>query len=89
MAALDRAKAAIQSDPDGALAQLDARGKKFGILGPEAMVVRLEALAAKGDSARAVAVSNEFLSKYPDSPHASRVRSIVAAHASSASSPSR
>jgi hypothetical protein len=78
IAALDRANQALKDDPDKALAQLDKHKKKFGsgTLGPEADVLRIEALAAKNDP-RAVTLAREFLSKHPQSPMASRVRTIL------------
>jgi hypothetical protein len=81
VAALDKAREALGSDPARALEALEKHQKEFarGALGPEAMELRIEALAAKGDRAAATALANEFLSKYPTSPLASRVRSVVAA----------
>ena len=80
VAALDRASQAMASDPKAALAQLEKHEKRFagGALGPEAMVLRIEALAKSGDSARANALANEFFAKHADSPLRGRVRSIIA-----------
>ncbi|MEJ7731192.1 MAG: hypothetical protein WKG00_18500 [Polyangiaceae bacterium] len=80
VAALDRASQAMASDPRGALAQLEKHDKRFarGALGPEAMVLRIEALAKSGDSARASALASEFFAKHADSPLRGRVRSILA-----------
>jgi hypothetical protein len=80
VAALDRASQAMASDPKAALAQLEKHDKRFagGALGPEAMVLRIEALAKSGESARASALANEFFAKHSDSPLRGRVRSILA-----------
>ncbi len=78
---LDRARAALDSgDTNKALDALDAHDKQFGtaLLGPEAMVMRIEVLAARGDKTGAAALANQFLAVYPHSPHASRVRSLLA-----------
>jgi hypothetical protein len=80
VAALDRASQAMASDPKAALAQLEKHDKRFagGALGPEAMVLRIEALAKSGDAGRATALANEFFAKHADSPLRGRVRSILA-----------
>lgn len=80
VAALDRASQAMASDPKAALKQLEAHDKRFagGALGPEAMVLRIEALARSGDAAGATALANQFFAKHPDSPLRGRVQSVVA-----------
>ena len=45
-----------------------------GSLAPDADVVALEAVAAKGDRAETTRRAILFLSRYPDDPHAARVR---------------
>jgi TolA-binding protein len=45
-----------------------------GALAPDADVVALEALAAKGDKAEVARRAALFLSRYPGDPHAARVR---------------
>jgi len=79
MQVLDRASAALASgDPRAALDALDARDRRFGegALGPEARVLRIEALAANGEDAEAMARANAFLAADPDGVQARRVRSI-------------
>jgi len=79
--ALDRAREAMESDdPATALKQLEAYQRKYsaGTLGQEAAVLRIEALAKAGKTARARAAAAAFLAQYPASPYAQRVRSVVA-----------
>jgi hypothetical protein len=79
--ALDRAREAMKSDdPAGALKQLEAYQRKYsaGTLGQEAAVLRIEALAKAGKTARARAAAAAFLAQYPASPYAQRVRSVAA-----------
>jgi hypothetical protein len=78
---LDRARAALNSgDASRAIEALDQHDKQFGtaLLGPEAMVLRIEALSARGDKNGAAALANQFLAVYPHSAYASRVRSLLA-----------
>ena len=80
IASLDRARSAVASgDSKGALAALDAYDAKFphGTMAPEAGVLRVEALLAAGDRPAAQRAAKTFLARYPESPHASRVRSLV------------
>jgi len=49
------------------------------MLGAEASVVRIEALSASGDSARAKSLAEGFLAKNPNSPYAARLRSLTGA----------
>ena len=82
VAALDRAREALAGgDAAAALRQLEQHDRRFssGALGPEAMVLRIEATSARGDAAAAARLGREFLAANPQSPHAARVRSIVAA----------
>lgn len=79
---LDRARAALEGgDAASAIEALERRDQRFGggALGPEARVIRIEALLARGDRARAAAEARSFLASHPDSPLASRVRSLLAA----------
>ncbi len=80
IASLDSAQQAL-SEGHGAdaLAALDAHAKRFssGALGPEAAVLRIEALAAAGDTGAAARQARAFLAKSPGSPHAARVRSLL------------
>src|SRR5262249_36587849 len=77
VAALDEARSALNSgDADKALASLEAHRTTFshGSLGPEAMVVRIEALLSQGKRAEARALAQGFLAQHPDSPSQERVR---------------
>ena len=77
VALLDRARRAIRAgDAAGALALLDGYRTSFprGLLAPEASVLRIDALMATGQRARAQAESRSFLQKFPGSPHAVRLR---------------
>jgi hypothetical protein len=80
VAALDRARRAMDDDPEQALAALDAYRDKHanGVLAQEAQVLRIESLsrAGKHDAARASAAT--FLAKHPSSPLAGRVRTVLA-----------
>ena len=49
------------------------------MLGAEATVVRIEALSASGDSARAKSMAEGFLAKNPNSPYATRLRNLTGA----------
>ncbi len=80
IAALDGAREALASgDAPRALRALDARDRAFphGALGPEAMVLRIEALALRGDRAAATRLAEAFLAASPRSAHASRIRTLV------------
>jgi hypothetical protein len=80
IAALDSAREALASGDAGrALRALDARDRAFprGALGPEAMVLRIEALALHGDRAAATRLGESFLAASPRSPHASRIRTLL------------
>jgi hypothetical protein len=80
IAALDSAREALASGDAGrALRALDARDRAFprGALGPEAMVLRIEALALRGDRAAATRLGESFLAASPRSPHASRIRTLL------------
>jgi hypothetical protein len=77
---LDGAREAlVGSDPAAALAALERHHRRFGggALGPEATVLRIEALLQNGDRAGAARLAREFLAAHPGSPHASRVRSLL------------
>ena len=80
IAALDGAREALASgDASRAIRALDARDRAFprGALGPEAMVLRIEALALRGDRAAATRLAEAFLAASPRSPHANRIRTLV------------
>lgn len=80
VAALDAARKNLDKDPRAALAAMDAYDDKFkkdGVLGQEADVMRIDALARAGQNDRARALGNAFLARHPSSPLAQRVRSIL------------
>ena len=80
IASFDRARAALDAgDFDRALALVDGYEKRFpgGTFVQEAEVLRIQALARKGDSAGARRVGQRFLAAHPTSPHAARIRAIL------------
>jgi hypothetical protein len=82
VAQLQKAKLALKSGhPAQALAELSTYSQRFPrpMLGAEASVVRIEALSASGDSARAKSLAEAFLAKNPNSPYATRLRSLTGA----------
>jgi hypothetical protein len=86
VAALERARRAL-GDEDGAtalksLSEYDRQFKQR-TLGPEADALRIEALLKSGNQAAGKAAAERFLARYPKSPLAKRVRSLLAQTASS------
>jgi hypothetical protein len=80
VAALDVAREALAAGDAGrTLRALDQHDQRFpgGMLGPEAMVLRIEALILRGDRASAARLGEAFLAAHPRSPHASRLRSLI------------
>ena len=80
IAAFDRARAALEAgEIDRAIGLLDTYERRFptGTFVQEAEVLRVKALAAKGDRAGARRTGERFLAAHPTSPHASRIRAIV------------
>jgi hypothetical protein len=80
VAALDGAREALAAgDASRTLRALDEHDRRFpgGMLGPEATVLRIEALALRGDRAAAVRLGNAFLEAHPQSPHAARLRTLL------------
>lgn len=80
IALLDRARAELAGrEPRAALATLDVleRGGE-ATLGPEARIVRIEAILQLGDRARAASLARRFLAAYPQSAHAPRLEEIIA-----------
>ncbi|MEA2749057.1 MAG: hypothetical protein QOI41_3200 [Myxococcales bacterium] len=80
IAAFDRARSALDAgESDRALALVDAYEKRFpaGTFVQEAEVLRVQALARKGDDAGARRVGQRFLAAHPTSPHAARIRAIL------------
>jgi hypothetical protein len=75
---IESARAAVaRGDASSALAILDDYRRAFpeGQFGPEALALRIEAVRASGDLARASALAAEFERRYPHHPLVSRVRS--------------
>jgi len=82
LATLEQARATLAAgDPARALSLLDAYGTTFprGSMGPEATVLRVEALVRAGDRAAAERVGSAFLASNPQSPYAARIRSLLGA----------
>lgn len=80
VAVLDRARAALRrGDTAAALTALEAHRRAFadGALVAEADAVRIEALVQAGQRAAAAEHARMFLARYPGSPLARRVRSLV------------
>jgi outer membrane protein assembly factor BamD (BamD/ComL family) len=80
VAALDRARSALR---DGnsieALRLVDDYEARYpaGAFLQEAEAVRIEALIKQGDSSGAQAAATRFLTRYPSSPHAARIRALA------------
>ena len=81
IALFDRARAALDAgEADRALGLLDSYESRFrtGSFIQEAEVLRVQALVRKGDRERASRVGQRFLAAHPTSPHAARIRAILA-----------
>jgi hypothetical protein len=79
---LEQARGALSAgDPARALSILDAYASSYphGSMGPEATVLRVEALVRAGDRSAAARVGNAFLDGNPQSPYAARIRSLLGA----------
>lgn len=79
--ALDEARRALSSgDARGALVTLDSYEHRVTSprLGPEATVLRIEALLAERDFGRARELGDELLAKDPDGAYAQHVRTLLA-----------
>jgi hypothetical protein len=79
---LEQARGALSAgDPARALSILDAYSTRYprGSMGPEATVLRVEALVRAGDPSAAARVGNAFLAGNPHSPYAERIRSLLGA----------
>jgi|CZKU01.1.fsa_nt_gi hypothetical protein len=84
VAALDAARSALDLGmTDDALALLRRYPRDFpsGKLVPEAEVMGIEALAAKGEHAEATREANRFLERYPSAPQRGRVEKLRAEEA--------
>lgn len=68
-----------RGEAEACLQSIDAYGKEHreGAFVQEVAAMRVEALAAAGKSAEAGAAGRQFLSQYPTSPYAGRVRSVL------------
>jgi len=74
---LDVARAALQrGDPAGALAQLDRHDREFenGAMRTESAVLRVDALAARGDKQAAQTLAKQLLLAHPAGPHAKHLK---------------
>jgi hypothetical protein len=72
-------EALAKGNPNGALSALDDYHAHFpqGALGAEETVIRVQALLARGDRARATAIAHQFSTAHPDSLYARRVEQLV------------
>jgi hypothetical protein len=78
-ALLLRARQQLPSDPRSALELTDEAGRRYpdGALAPEREVLAIEALARLGELASARARFAAFRTAYPQSPHLSRLASLI------------
>ena len=77
---IEAARAAIaRGESAKALVILDAHDRDFaqGLMNPDATVLRIEALARTGEDARAKQLAEGFLTDFPHSPLAGRVRGLL------------
>jgi hypothetical protein len=75
---IESARAAVaRGDATGALSLLDAYDRRYAQkqFGPEALALRVQALAARGERAAASALAHDFAKNYPHHPLLSRVQS--------------
>jgi hypothetical protein len=80
LGSLDRARQAlVAGDASRSLRLLDEYQRRFAKpkLGTEAAVLRIEALAASGQRARASELGAQFLSRHGKGPYGARVRSLM------------
>jgi len=78
--ALERARKALSTkSPQAALRELHAYNQRFphGELASEETVLRVQALLARGQNEKAVALADRFAAAHPESPLASRVQELV------------
>lgn len=81
LALVESARTALsKGDASGCLARLDDYDRRVqkGTFEREVTVMRVEALIARGDTARARSLGEAFLEQSPDSPYANRIRSLLA-----------
>lgn len=80
LADIDRARRALaQGDAAASLAALDAYDRAPGVLRPEAVVLRAEALVRAGRTEEARALARRELASAPRGPQAARLRAIAGA----------
>ncbi len=82
VAALEKAREALSSkSPEAALRELGKYDKRFpkGALSSEQTVLRVQALLARGERAKAISVADQFAAANPNSPYARRVQELVRA----------
>lgn len=80
---LEEARAALAAgNATTAFAKLDEHARRFprGLLGSEALVLRIRALQARGDHAAARSLARSFLEAYPASPFVERIRGLFPPH---------
>jgi hypothetical protein len=82
LAMLDQARGAIRDgEPSRGLTILDQYASRFpqAVMGPEASILRIEALVNTGDREAATRAGAAFLRANPASPYASRIESLLSA----------
>lgn len=80
LALVEAARARLErGDASECLRALDRHDARFknGVFGDEVLVMRIEALVARGERRRARALAESFLGNRPDSTYASHVRSLL------------
>jgi len=80
IALLDESRASLaRGDATGALKLLDQHAQQFarGNLGPEAVVMRIEALMRLGDERAARALASQFALDHPNDSHLARIQSLL------------
>lgn len=80
VAALDQARvAAAEHNPARTMALLDAYQRQFpnGSLGPEAQLLRIEALVQSGRRAQALPLARRLLTAAPDGPLSERIHALL------------
>jgi len=80
IAALDGVRARLSgSDAEGALRAIDDYRRDYpeGALGQEAALLRIDALVASGNIARARSAAERFLRDHPGTPHEKRLRTLI------------
>jgi hypothetical protein len=80
LALLDEVRSALAGgDPARALSILESYPARFprGVMGPEASVLRVQALVEAGDRSAAKRAADSFLKANPTSPYAQRIESLL------------